>query len=32
MLTFDDCLFGMEQFGTGIQPRMRSHDPIMRAA
>ncbi len=32
MLTFDDFLIGMEQFGTRIQPRMRSRMTLMNAA
>ena len=32
MLTFDDFLIGMEQFGTRIQPLMRSRNTLMQAA
>ena len=32
MLTFDDFLIGMDQFGTRIQPLMRSRTAIMQAA
>ena len=32
MLTFDDFLIGMEQFGTRIQPLMRSRSRILAAA
>lgn len=32
MLTFDDFLIGMEQFGTRIQPLMRSRASLTRAA
>ena len=32
MLTFDDFLIGMEQFGTRIQPLMRSRNEMPRAA
>jgi len=32
MLTFDDFVIGMEQFGTRIMPLMRSRETIMKAA
>jgi pyrimidine oxygenase len=32
MLTFDDFLIGMEQFGHRIQPLMRSRKPLRAAA
>jgi pyrimidine oxygenase len=32
MLTFDDFVVGMEQFGTRILPLMRSRDVVNRAA
>jgi pyrimidine oxygenase len=32
MLTFDDFLIGMEQFGTRIQPLMRSRNTMLQAA
>jgi pyrimidine oxygenase len=32
MLTFDDFVVGMEQFGTRIQPLMRCRDVVNRAA
>jgi pyrimidine oxygenase len=32
MLTFDDFIVGMEQFGTRILPLMRSRDDVRRAA
>jgi pyrimidine oxygenase len=32
MLTFDDFLIGMEQFGTRIQPLMRCRTTMMQAA
>jgi pyrimidine oxygenase len=32
MLTFDDFLIGMEQFGTRIQPLMQSRRHLARAA
>ena len=32
MLTFDDFLIGMEQFGTRIQPLMRSRNELPQAA
>jgi pyrimidine oxygenase len=32
MLTFDDFLIGMEQFGTRIQPLMQSRSEMLRAA
>jgi pyrimidine oxygenase len=32
MLTFDDFLIGMEQFGTRIQPLMRSRTAMLQAA
>jgi pyrimidine oxygenase len=32
MLTFDDFLIGMEQFGTRIQPQMRSRTSLLQAA
>ncbi|MBR0655928.1 pyrimidine utilization protein A [Plastoroseomonas arctica] len=32
MLTFDDYLIGMEQFGTRIQPLMKSRQHVMKAA
>jgi pyrimidine oxygenase len=32
MLTFDDFLIGMDQFGTRIQPLMRSRTSMMQAA
>ncbi len=32
MLTFDDFLIGMDQFGTRIQPLMRSRSMMMQAA
>jgi pyrimidine oxygenase len=30
MLTFDDFVVGMEQFGEHIQPLMRSRNPALR--
>ena len=32
MLTFDDFVIGMEQFGTRIQPLMRSRARLAQAA
>jgi pyrimidine oxygenase len=32
MLIFDDFLIGMEQFGTRIQPLMRSRSSLLQAA
>ncbi len=32
MLTFDDFIVGMEQFGTRIQPLMQSRNAIRQAA
>ena len=32
MLTFDDFLIGMEQFGTRIQKLMRCRDKVAEAA
>jgi pyrimidine oxygenase len=32
MLTFDDFVIGMEQFGTRILPQMRCRDVVNRAA
>ena len=32
MLTFDDFVIGMEQFGTHIQPLMQSRNSVRRAA
>lgn len=32
MLTFDDFVIGMEQFGTRIQPLMRCRDGYQMAA
>jgi pyrimidine oxygenase len=32
MLTFDDFLIGMDQFGTRIQPLMRSRNTLLQAA
>ena len=32
MLTFDDFVIGMEQFGTRIMPLMRSRNEIPKAA
>jgi pyrimidine oxygenase len=32
MLTFDDFIVGMEQFGTRILPLMHSRDKVRRAA
>jgi pyrimidine oxygenase len=32
MLTFDDFIVGMEQFGEHIQPLMKSRNPSLMAA
>ena len=32
MMTFDDFVIGMEQFGTRIQPLMRCRDALGKAA
>ena len=32
MLTFDDFIVGMEQFGEHIQPLMKTRNPALRAA
>ena len=32
MLTFDDFIIGMEQFGQHIQPLMKSRQPVGLAA
>jgi pyrimidine oxygenase len=32
MMTFDDFVIGMEQFGTRIMPLMRSRNEIQKAA
>jgi pyrimidine oxygenase len=32
MLTFDDCVIGMEQFGTRILPLMRCRNEVKVAA
>jgi pyrimidine oxygenase len=32
MMTFDDFVIGMEQFGTRIMPLMRSRNEIPKAA
>jgi pyrimidine oxygenase len=32
MMTFDDFVIGMEQFGTRIMPLMRCRDALGRAA
>ena len=32
MMTFDDFIIGMEQFGTRIQPLMRCRETLVQAA
>ncbi len=32
MMTFDDFVIGMEQFGTRIMPLMRCRDALVQAA
>ena len=32
MMTFDDFVIGMEQFGTRILPQMRCRNPVNKAA